>query len=714
MRTTTITHPLRALLPAVALLALNACSSTDLATETPDHHHTPGRVITIDAGFGADAPTSRMVHDYDTNENTIDVKWTDGDAFKIYKGGEGSILTTTLTEPSASASFTGTDPEDKGAGNTYKFLYPAYKAAEYESEAVMSLLAQVQTKATGEDGEGNVNHLPAYNYMVVQGTTELPASLTFNPAVAILRIEVPEVEFYSLQSLTISLENNQDIVVIQNAFTTDKQTSKNLTMTFKGYEENEAVTAYMAIFPTTIGGTADEKIYFSATYANSEGGFTHRMSKKSEITESTKLPFSAAKVYKVTPTAWSEDTDVIAYNGQNPTEVEAFGGGDGSSEATAYEISNTKQLQKLINDVNAGTDSYSGKYFKLTKDICIPPSPSWAPIGYTSGTTKVAFQGIFDGCGHTISGRLRSGAGVESFGFFGFVSGADNDHWAVIKNLHVAADVAGADNSYLGGVVGNSDPYTLLENCTMSGKVSASSQTNRLYVGGVVGASEKPYKVINCSSLGSMNVSVTGTNELCLGGVCGGYKTVTILPADSEISGCLNRADITVRKNALSGWCYLGGITAGYWDGFMNAPTYCIPIKNCINEGAVTYKGPDSGTSTSPIYIGGIVPGAMDCTLSNCRNYGAITGEGVCKSMIAGGLTASTGYVICHSSYNAGEIDTRNTTASTINYAGGLCGEDISLLMKTCNTNVGTVNGIAAPAAKRIGNDAGEESCAGH
>lgn len=65
------------------------------------------------------------------------------------------------------------------------------------------------------------------------------------------------------------------------------------------------------------------------------------------------------------------------YDG-TPYYAESYESGDGSKD-NPYLISNDMQLAKLAHDVNNGV-SFSGKHFKLTKDIDLSKA-LWTPIG---------------------------------------------------------------------------------------------------------------------------------------------------------------------------------------------------------------------------------------------------------------------------------------------------------------------------------------------
>ena len=100
--------------------------------------------------------------------------------------------------------------------------------------------------------------------------------------------------------------------------------------------------------------------------------------------------------------------------------------------------------------VNAGT-SFAKKTIKLAGDIDLE-NKEWTPIG----TTGKAFQGIFDGCGHTISNlkiarSVSAAASSSDIGLFGYTSNGEIRDFT-LRN----ASVKGGLN--VGAIAGT--PYT--------------------------------------------------------------------------------------------------------------------------------------------------------------------------------------------------------------------------------------------------------------
>lgn len=177
------------------------------------------------------------------------------------------------------------------------------------------------------------------------------------------------------------------------------------------------------------------------------------------------------------------EDEISLLNDENGTDVwggeseiaEKFAGGTGT-ESDPYQISTGAELAFLATKVNAGT-SYSGEYFKLTKDIRlneldVPTSGNpWNPIG----NNKQKFQGTFDGNGYTIRGLYIS-AKSSYQGLFGYTTGT-------VKNLIVIGNVQTNNRKQVAGVVGKNDKGYVV-NCGFYGSVTASTSSS----GGVVGS----------------------------------------------------------------------------------------------------------------------------------------------------------------------------------------------------------------------------------
>lgn len=270
----------------------------------------------------------------------------------------------------------------------------------------------------------------------------------------------------------------------------------------------------------------------------------------------------------------------------------AFAGGNGLTEATAFEIATAEQLALMADKVNnynttviGGSVTYGSAYYKLTADIELNDwtddgdgvvedgelsNNGGAAIPWTpTGNDMAAFEGNFDGNGHTVSG-IYINSSSNGQGLFGRI----ND--ATVKNLGVTGSYISGGN-IVGGVTGGAGGDSRLENCYNAGSVSGSDR-----VGGIAGEKADTSILENCNNSGR----VTGGNFV--GGIAGynnntlrySYNTGIIRGADyaggitgSNNSGrtveyCYNAGDISCDYDAYYGkyvdWTAKNDIIGGY------------------------------------------------------------------------------------------------------------------------------------------------------
>jgi len=238
-------------------------------------------------------------------------------------------------------------------------------------------------------------------------------------------------------------------------------------------------------------------------------------------------------------------------------------GGDGSRD-NPWLISSIADMNELARQINMEMDSeeqkrenphlwgnlvyyngYGQCYFKLTCDLDYSNEPVVNGSNYTPVGIINFFCGIFDGCGHTISGIKINRTG-ERNGIFGNISGASyipEYGPGIIKNLTLAnSEISGGN--YTGGIVGecNSTVY----NCHVLSSVTISAAADSTEcVGGVVGKAW--YNRAGYYNLG--------------GGQVGGYWDICV----ARVEGCTNAA--TVSTDGKSGCSQLGGIVGGVTRG---------------------------------------------------------------------------------------------------------------------------------------------------
>lgn len=249
------------------------------------------------------------------------------------------------------------------------------------------------------------------------------------------------------------------------------------------------------------------------------------------------------------------------YDG-TPYYADSYESGDGSKDKP-YLISNDMQLAKLAHDVNNGV-SFSGKYFKLTKDIDLSHA-LWTPIGSWNPKTPNFFAGKFDGDGHKISNMhicWTNADGQEaSWGLFSRLAGsaANEAGFACVTNLVIEKACVEKTKGYrpvgngtikLGVVAADLTKNAEISNIIIrNSKVTDNEEAydaNGVYrIGGIVGYINGGYhRIFNISADVSMNMHKNATCKKAVtisGGIgCAtsfSTNSYTILPTNIYVHG---------------------------------------------------------------------------------------------------------------------------------------------------------------------------------
>lgn len=337
-------------------------------------------------------------------------------------------------------------------------------------------------------------------------------------------------------------------------------------------------------------------------------------------------------------TVWVKETidDSNWINGITSIGQYPFGGGDGSSEALAYEISTTNQLAQLAYNVNNGND-YTGKYFKLMNDLDLS-GKEWTPIGYRFYPGQEnGFNGNFDGNNKRItniaigsSSEPKTGGDQTQAGLFGATRYVAN-----IKDLHVHGSLYVHNVSNVGMLLGFSESEGTITGCSTEGTI-VSTGSGDIRIGGLVGDTSGT-TVIRCSS----DVDISASNgSMAVGGLIGYHGAFSydrIRPLDS----CIYTGTLT--SGNVPSYGGVGGI-AGKSYG------YTI-IYNSVNKGTIT------GSEGN---IGGIVGIQHNEGIINCYSSGTVAGNGNYPSAV-GGITGYIDWGKVYNCYDSGRVSSTGT-----------------------------------------------------
>lgn len=386
--------------------------------------------------------------------------------------------------------------------------------------------------------------------------------------------------------------------------------------------------------------------------------------------------------------------------------------GKGTQESP-YLIGTADELKLLSSNINSGK-GYSAHY-KLTSDIDLG-GVEWTPIGYYSELYKdtVAFCGVFDGDGHTISNFKITKDSVVYVGLFGRVVGG------TIKNLNVdkatinvkSAKVQRIYAGVLAGRITTTSPAThaLVENCHVTNSSVTYNSYGTIYAGGLSGSViSGPYKNtsvflgfssaecdINIHTI-AKNMEEKQPHVVTAGGLVG-YLSAQV---DSTITviNCNANADVyahtlsTVVARPLSGGAF-GNVRTVDTSG-----SGTIRINSCYSEGTVRAESDFynyiAGGFAAQFYA------TKNLTVSDCYSSSTVTGRfvqagaGCGDDPTAGGFagqiyfsrySASYGKTIrnCYASGDVTELTHTETTPKDYSFVGGFTGYSTSPLLENC------------------------------
>lgn len=254
---------------------------------------------------------------------------------------------------------------------------------------------------------------------------------------------------------------------------------------------------------------------------------------------------------------------------------------------SVYAISTAEDLAGLSQLVNSGKDSFRGKTIMLSADIQLNADikdqktqlKNFPSIG---SSTAFAFEGTFDGQGHTISGLYTTGNGL-------FFTGNN----CAIKNLNIVNSAVISDNPITGLVIGYCLGDGTITNCHVRDSTVYVTSIGTGDVGGIAGL----VTIGHLNDCSVTNCQIVCTNTDYVGGIVGYADDV------SDFSNCAVKNSIII-----SGKSGVGGIL-GY--GFTDARFVSCTVDACYVESLHdNYAGGIDGYGGSETVFDG-------CTVSN-------------------------------------------------------------------------------------------------
>ena len=511
----------------------------------------------------------------------------------------------------------------------------------------------------------------------------------------------------------------------ENLHFTEEGGNSSLTLSTNSQWEINTSSDWVSFVPTQSGAAADKQsITITALpFSEENGSRTTVISVKCGDITTDAVVRKFINVSQEGPVV--EDREPGIYSLKDLTELgEAIASATKEADPDYSKWQDENGVINLYNDINAGAT----------------PLPLMG--GQTTANDKSgAFGAVFDGNGHTISGRLESG-GQPIVALFTRLAPT-----GIIRNLTVDVeatnDYTGSVQKHLAAVVGFSVTATggRIENCTSKGTLTMAGPTDNPRVGGIVaygrcditdcsnyaditsnstrvaginGAGGGAFTLSNCKNYGNIHVSCDAAQ---VGGIIGQLNGQTILGCENHggitlaggkkavvggIAGnsqgsssigsaeapCLNKGVVTLngQETAPAAGSGVGGISGG-----MSA---AVPIAYATNEGAVVSNIDDSNVAAGGI-VGAITKAAP---LTNCQNKASVTSAANAGGIV-GSTTVATEITACG---NTGDIVRLATATVPAAWFGGIAGQGPSAVLTNC-TFGGTVLGAAGDSNNAIG-----------
>ncbi len=239
--------------------------------------------------------------------------------------------------------------------------------------------------------------------------------------------------------------------------------------------------------------------------------------------------------------------------------------------------------------------------------ITVVPAASWA--------------GRFSGNGYTIKNWAAPNA------LFATNSGVV-EKVAIDNTCSINWTESVPDQTGIAFVVSKANTGTIRD-CQVAGKIKVSTaEAGRIYCAGVVGESTTGL-VEGCKFTGSIDVTLSGTSASCsaIAGVAGrvGNKAMTDV---SIVKNCTNEGAITFLFSGPSGNMKKFGVggVVGQTPSVENAPEDHGTIEGCVNKGNISWEYTNGGSGSYPA-LGGVA-GIIEGKIKDCDNYGAIEYKG--------------------------------------------------------------------------------------
>jgi len=271
------------------------------------------------------------------------------------------------------------------------------------------------------------------------------------------------------------------------------------------------------------------------------------------------------------PWVWNNNTNMPSLDGVGSAQTWPAWLVDPDGSAAAPFLVTTATLQYVGRGTNNSNASYYSwmdeAHYRLVENINLEGA-QWTPIP--------AFDGTFDGNGHTIS-NFTINSNNSNVGFFTSVI-VSGGNIGTVKNLGLKGISITGNVSSVGGIAGRNTG--IIENCFVEGNISGNKD-----VGGIVGANTGTVR--NCYVIGTVSGTVDNALNIGVGGIAGDTFAGTVQNCVALLESIESRSTADQYLGRIAGYGSTGGSNYA-WSGMI--------VKNSNNELTIT------GTAATSIH----------------------------------------------------------------------------------------------------------------
>ena len=586
----------------------------------------------------------------------------------------------------ATGTFDGANVE---TAEIYRAVYP-YAADNVFTDNVLSATVPAeQVIAAGQ------NVAPG---ALVAACISDDTTLKFKNCVSLMQIDLP---IEGVKEIVITVDGEAE--VLAGPFTMDLA-AETLAPVATAEGTSKTVTLKAA------EGTFTPGTYYAAVLPGTYAGFSVKFSKSAEDTQT----ITSTKKLELARSNGKTLGTIFTYN--IGTAEELLSWAKNNVKYTSWDVVNLTADIALTAEQAAAyieADDFCGTFNGNNKKISGLTTPLFGDLRGIVKNVDITANIVHNGASTTQFRGTNYGLGILAHYLY-----ADKNANASVSGVTTRGSIKAsfpesAHNYFIGGLAGSSNGVPMTD-CTNYASISTENititGTNYCCVGGVVGRVQTASTTFtNCDNHGAIDVQSVSVSSPVFGGVFGqvdGGYTFTFTDCDNMAES------VSVGNMSWSANLHIGGVLALSTNGAV------LVMTDCDNSSYVKNYCSTSNSGTSNYsHLGGIlgVASASKATLTNCKNSGKIENATINANGDASkGIRHCIGGIVGRAN-NATTVDNCDNSGAVcatadkgyMFFVGGITGEGSSALTIMDCDNTGDVSSTATSGSALMGGISG-------